>query len=41
MGGGERLRGERERRVMSEEEGGEGKWGGKMKINLTHDLLLS
>jgi hypothetical protein len=31
----------RERRVMSEEEGGEGKWGGKMKINLTHDLLLS
>jgi hypothetical protein len=26
---------------MSEEEGGEGKWGGKMKINLTHDLLFS
>jgi hypothetical protein len=25
MGGGERLRGERERRVKSEEEGGEGK----------------
>jgi hypothetical protein len=26
---------------MSVEEGGEGKWGGKMKINLTDDLLLS
>jgi hypothetical protein len=33
MGGGGRLRGEKEQRVKSEEEGVEGKWGGKMKMD--------
>ena len=40
MGGGKRLRGERERHVKSETEEGEEKWGGKMKMKPDSDSCV-